>query len=45
MTATLLDGIPPLITLEDSRANVATLVALARSAAIGAPIRMNIAHD
>jgi D-xylose 1-dehydrogenase (NADP+, D-xylono-1,5-lactone-forming) len=41
MTATLLDGAPPVITLEDSRANVATLDALARSAAEGAAVRMN----
>lgn len=32
MTATLLDGAPPVISLDDSRANVATLEALARSA-------------
>ncbi|MSR58559.1 MAG: Gfo/Idh/MocA family oxidoreductase [Planctomycetaceae bacterium] len=40
MTATLLDGAPPVITLADSRANVATLEALARSAAEGASVKM-----
>jgi len=33
MTATLLDGTPPVISLDDSRANVSTLAALLRSAA------------
>lgn len=41
MTATLLDGAPPVITLEDSRANVAALAALARSAADGVPVRFS----
>ena len=40
MMATILDGAAPVITLEDSRANVATLHALARSAEQGAPVRM-----
>ena len=40
MTATLLDGASPVITLDDSRANVAALVALARSAAAGASVRI-----
>ena len=41
MTATLLDGAPPVITLDDSRANVATLAALARSAAERASVAVN----
>jgi len=38
MTATLLDGALPVITLDDSRANVAALIALARSAGEGASV-------
>ena len=45
MTATLLDGAPPVITLDDSRANVATLAALARSAAEGASVRMSAPEE
>jgi predicted dehydrogenase len=40
MTATLLDGTPPVISLDDSRANVATLQALAHSAVEGASVNM-----
>lgn len=38
MAATLLDGADPVVTLEDSRANVAAITALCRSAREGRPV-------
>ena len=38
MAATVLDGAHPVITLEDSRANVAAITALCRSAREGRPV-------
>ena len=38
MAATVLDGAEPVVTLEDSRANVAAVTALYRSAREGRPV-------
>jgi hypothetical protein len=40
MTASILDGARQVITLEDSRANVTALAALAQSAAEGRAVRL-----
>jgi predicted dehydrogenase len=39
MADAVLNGTPPRISLADSRANVATIAALLRSATLGAPVR------
>jgi D-xylose 1-dehydrogenase (NADP+, D-xylono-1,5-lactone-forming) len=40
MAASILDGAPPVVSLSDSRANVATLEALCKSAREGRPVRL-----
>lgn len=40
MAATVLDGADPVVTLEDSRANVAAITALCRSAREGCPVKL-----
>jgi len=40
MVASILDGIPPVVSLDDSRKNTATVVALYQSAREGRPVKL-----